>query len=482
MKKYICFALAAWMITQAPRGACVTTTLGTARSEKLITLDVKDMELADVIRMIADQSGLNIVTSKNVRGKVSVSLQDVPVEKALDAILKVNSCTYITEGDIIQVYTLPEFTQQEQFARLKTKVYTLKYIKATDLKPLIMSLKSVKGKVEVEPKTNRIVVTDTVESINAINETIEQMDRKLDTKVYRLSYAKPAEIQKSLKEIIPEAEGDVLVDERTNSLVVTASPLLMDKIDVIVENWDKKIPQVLIEAKIMQVTLEKGRLLGIDWQFTNPTKNSISVGAKGLPIPTGVTYIEAFKIGVLSEDDYQATIRALETVSDANLISSPRIVTLDNEEATILIGSSEPYEVLHYDDEGHVTSKEIKFIDVGIKLVVTPKIAEDGFITMNIHPEVSSPRKGTVTDALAIDTTEATTVMTVKDGNTLVLGGLIKDDTEKVVAKVPLLGDIPILGLLFQNRYDKLVKKEIVIFITPRIMTGDYDTAEEINN
>ncbi len=444
-----------------------------AQDKKMITLDVKDMEITDVIRMIADQSGLNIVTSKNVRGRVSIALTDVDVEAALDAILKVNNCTYVKEAGIIQIYTLPEFKQKEQFTKVITRVYSLEHIKALDLKPMILSLKSARGKMEVEPKTNCVIVTDTQESINLIEEAIKAMDKKLETRVYQLSYARPLEIQESLQGVIPETEGEILVDVRTNSLVITASPLLLSRIDVLMRNWDKQISQVLIEAKIVQITLEKGRFLGIDWQYEDPTTHSISIGAKGLPVPVGATYVDAFKIGVLDKDDYEITLHALDGLSDVNLISSPRIVTLDNEEAKILIGSSEPYEVLHYDTEGRVTSKELKFIDVGIKLMVTPKIAKDGFITMKIHPEVSSPRKGTVTDALAIDTTEATTIMTVKDGNTLVLGGLIKDDKEKYIAKVPFLGDIPLLKYFFQNEHTITVKKEIIIFITPKILNAE---------
>ncbi len=448
-----------------------------AQDKKLITLDVKDMEIIDVIRMIADQSGLNIVTSKNVRGRVSINLQKVDVEAALDAILKVNNLTYVKEGEIIRIYTLSEFRQREQFALMRTRVYSLQHIKAADLKPMLISLKSANGKVEIEPKTNRVVVTDTEEAIRSIEETIKAMDKKLETRIYRLSYARPLEIQKNLLQILPEAEGEVLVDVRTNCLVVTASPLLLNKIDVLVHNWDRQVPQVLIEAKIVQVTLERGRLLGVDWQFKSPTTHSVTIGAKDLPIPTGVTYVDAFKIGVLGVDDYQVALRALEGISNVDLISSPRIVTLDNEEAKILIGSSEPYEIIHYDTEGHVTSKEIKFIDVGIKLMVTPKIADDGFITIKIHPEVSSPRKGTVTEALAIDTTEATTIMTIRDGDTVALGGLIKDDKETHIAKIPILGDIPLLGLIFRSKYTKTVKKEIIIFITPKILTIKEDSA-----
>lgn len=440
--------------------------------DSLITLDVKDMEITDVIRMIADQSGLNIVTSKNVHGKISIDLVDVEVESALDAILKVNSCTYIKEDDIIQVYTLTELRQQEQFARLVTKVYTLNYIKAADIKAALLSLKSEKGRVEVEPKTNRVVVTDTRENVRSIEEAIKLMDKRLETRIYNLSYAQPLEIQKNLIAIIPEPEGEVVVDVRTNSLMVTASPLLLSKIDVLVHNWDKQISQVLIEARILEITLDKRKVLGIDWQFQPSSKHSITIGAGTIPLPSAATYVEAFKMGVLTSDQYEITLKALQKSSDTSIISSPRIIAVDNEEAKILIGSSEPYEVTYYDSEGRITSSDLKFIDVGIKLLVTPKIAEDGFITMKIHPEVSSARTGTVTNALAVDTTEATTVMTVKDGNTVVLGGLIKDEEEEYLAKVPILGDIPLIKYAFRNTYTKKVKKEIIIFITPRILSG----------
>jgi len=445
-----------------------------AQQEKTITLDVKDMEITDVIRMIADQSGLNIITSKNVKGVVTINLQDIPVERALDALLKVNNCGYIKEGNIIQVYTLPELNQKEQFSQLFTRVFRLEHIKAADIKQTLLSLKTGRGRMEVEPKTNTIVITDTEDGLRAIENAILEMDRKMETRVFKLNYAKPLDLQKSLQTIIPATEGDFLVDERTNSIVVTASPLLMDKMEAIITNWDKQIPQVLIEAKILEITLEKGKFIGVNWQYTNPEKHSITVGAPSLPVPTGVTSVDAFRIGVLDVDDYTATINMLEGSSDTNLISSPRIVTLDNTEAKILIGSSEPYEVFHYNTEGDITGREIKFVEVGIKLTVTPKISQDGFITMTIRPEVSSPRRGTATtDALAIDTTEASAVMMVKDGNTLVMGGLIKDEKQEVISKIPVLGDIPLIKYAFRNKYDKTVKKEIVIFITPRIVSPE---------
>ncbi len=482
MKK-ILFALALVMGMSA--AACAL--------DKTITLDVKDMEIGDVLRMIADQSGMNIITSKNVKGLVTINLQNVPVERVLDAILKVNNCGFIKEGDIIQVYTLPELNQKEQFSQLITKVFRLEHIKAMDLRQTVMSLKSGRGRIEIEPKTNSIIVTDIEESVRAIEVAIKQMDSKLETRVYVLSYAKPADVQKNLLSILPQAEGDVLVDDRTNSIVVTGAPVVLNKIDSLIASWDKQIKQVLIEARIMQITLGKNIFTGIEWQYQNPEKHSLSIGSATLPIPTGapsaLTTVDAFSFGVLSADDYQVTIQALAGTSDANLISSPRIMTQDNTEAKILIGSSEPYEVFHYDADGNITGKEVKFVEVGIKLTVTPKISADGFVTLNIRPEVSTPRIGTATSSLAIDTTEANATMTVKDGQTVVMGGLIKDERNDYVAKIPILGDIPWIKYLFRKTYKSTTKKETVIFITPKIIspaaqenTPLHETSLELRN
>ncbi|MGE5308011.1 MAG: secretin N-terminal domain-containing protein [Deltaproteobacteria bacterium] len=442
--------------------------------ERLITLDVKDMEIADVIRMIADQSDSNIIISRNVKGQVSLNLQEVTIDKALDSILKINSFGYYREGNIIMVCTTSELNQRDQLSQLYTRVFRLKYVKVADVKPLLTSLKSQRGTLEIEPRSNSIMVTDTHDNLAALEGAITEMDKANDTRVYKLNYAKPQELLKSLQSVVPEASGSILVDERTNSLLVTAPPLLLKTVDTLIGNWDRQVPQVLIEARIMEITLGKNRFTGINWQYADPSSKHLSLGVAGLPVPAGVNSLDAFKIGVLDTDKFQVAIQALEQDSDVNILSNPRIVTLDNTEAKILIGSSEPYDVFHYDSDGRVTDKEIKFMEVGIKLTVTPKISGDGFITMAIHPEVSSPRKGTVSnDELAVDTTEATTMMTVKDGNTVVLGGLIKDNKEEYVSKVPLLGDIPLLGNLFRNKSKARTKKEIVIFITPRIITGE---------
>ncbi|MDD5746762.1 MAG: type II and III secretion system protein, partial [Candidatus Omnitrophica bacterium] len=161
----------------------------------------------------------------------------------------------------------------------------------------------------------------------------------------------------------------------------------------------------------------------------------------------------------------------LEATSDTDVLSAPRVVVMNEKEASILVGSSEPYLIQTKDTDTGLITTETKFMDVGIKLIVTPKIAENGFVIMEIHPEVSSARRvAEVENALAVDTTQADTTLMVKDGDVVILGGLIKDSVKTTVNKVPILGDIPILGLFFRNDGKEKVKQELVVFISPHLM------------
>ncbi|MFH1459227.1 MAG: secretin N-terminal domain-containing protein [Candidatus Omnitrophota bacterium] len=449
--------------------------LGDETGEKklLIDLDVKNMSIIDVLRLLAEQGQVNIVASRNVQGRVSAKLQDVTIEQALDAILEANNFIFKQEKGIIKVITQQDALQQEQTEKLISRVFFLNNVKAADLKQVLNSLKSPRGRVEINTISNQIIITDTVDKIKEVEDSILVLDRKLVTQIYNLNYAQAKEMQVKILEIIPKQEGEVFVDERTNSLVVRAIPETIDKIDMLVKNWDKRSQQVLIEAKIMEISLDKSSGLGVNWEYLSTTgEDAVSVsGSLPASIATGGT----LRVGTLSKDQYQVTLQALESSTDTNILSNPRIVVLNNNEANILVGSSEPYLVTYIDKETSTQTEETKFIDVGIKLNVLPRISDDDFITLKIHPEVSSARRvAEVNNSLAVDTTQADTTVVVKDGKTIVLGGLIKDTESLVESKIPVLGNIPLLGVFFRSRARSDVKKEIVVFITPHIIKQDF--------
>jgi type II secretory pathway component GspD/PulD (secretin) len=193
--------------------------------------------------------------------------------------------------------------------------------------------------------------------------------------------------------------------------------------------------------------------------------------ASGLPTAGPAGFL---KIGSLTADEYAVTIDALKSDANTEVLSSPRIVVIDNEKANILVGSSEPYAVATTDPITKLLVQDIKYVDVGVKLDVTPQIGEDNYVTMKIHPEVSTARRvPEVSNVVAKDTTQADTVMMVKDGETIILGGLIKNQKKQTINKIPVLGDIPLLGLIFQNKDYQDQKREVIVFITPHIMTND---------
>ncbi|MFH1776375.1 MAG: secretin N-terminal domain-containing protein [Candidatus Omnitrophota bacterium] len=438
--------------------------------ENAISLDVKDMNILDVLRLIAEQSGLNIVASRNIRGNVTVKLQNVQIKDALEAILDSNNFTYVIDGEIMRVYTYQDLQQKSQLVQMKTEVFMLQHAKVNDLKPVLLSIKSPRGRIEIDAKTNQIVVTDVDESLSDITKTIQALDRYISTKIFELNYADAKELHAKLLEVVTKQEGEVFIDVRTNSIIISAIPPVIERAEVLIKSWDKREAQVLIEAKILEISVDESESYGVSWQYQSPGDHGLDI--KGT-LPFSLAAGGVFKIGTLTADEYNMSLQMLKATTDINLLSAPRITVMNNKEANILVGSSEPYLVTYVDKETQVQSQDTKFQDVGIKLKVTPQISEDDYITMNIHPEVSSARRvAEVNNSLAVDTTQADTTVVVKDGDTIVMGGLIKDKKEQVVTKIPILGDIPILGFLFRSTQDTISKRELIVFITPHILRG----------
>lgn len=443
--------------------------------EKLISLDAENMNIETALRTIADQSGLNVAISKNVTGTVTVKLDKVSLIQALDSVLRTNSYLYTIEGGIINVYSYQDSQQEERFISLQTKVFTLAYTDVVELKRILLSMKTARGKIEINEKNNQVIVTDTPEKVAEIETALKELDQQTEIKKYKLLYSKAADVEKKLLEVIPKEKGDVYVDERTNTVVVRATPVILKNIDDFITGWDSQHKQVLIEAMVMQVTLDATTKFGVSMEKQDSNRKGrphfVDLAGKfAMGLATG----GVFKIGALTADEYNITLEALRSDANTEVLSSPRVVVIDGEAASILVGSSEPYSVATTDPITKLLVQDIKYIDVGVKLNVTPQVGEDNYVTMKIHPEVSTARRvAEVSNAVAKDTTQADTTMMVKNGETIILAGLINNTKTETINKVPILGDIPLIGLAFRNKSYENVKKEIIIFITPHILTND---------
>ncbi|MFZ5801189.1 MAG: type IV pilus secretin PilQ [Candidatus Omnitrophota bacterium] len=394
-----------------------------------VTLDFRDADIRNVLRILSYKSGVNIVAGPDVSGLVTIQLNDIPWEDALKVILKTYGFGYERSGNVITVSTYEKLAE--------------------------------KRKIEKELAEQEPLVTE----------------------VFSLNYAKAKEIAASVKEMLTP-RGRVNFDERTNTVVVTDSTSSLEKIREIMPSLDQVTPQVLIEAKVIETKLDNTDKLGIDW-----TAKVTGFGAKSpinwpfpnvaankfTPTPFPSAPSSEFKYGTLDFTQFQAVLELLSARTDTNTLSNPRIVTLDNQPASITVGTKWPVAQYTYNSEQakwQVSGWEYQ--EFGILLKVTPHVNREGYITLDIAPQVSE-RTGDVTfDTAAVpilSTQETTTRVMIKDGETLIIAGLLKDKTTDTKRKIPILGDIPLIGLAFTKTEKVLEKTDLLIFITPHIIT-----------
>lgn len=382
------------------------------RLNQTINLEYKDADLSSVLRSMAWAYKLNIVTSSDIKGKVSINLQNISVERALEAILTTNGLVYSKRSGVIYVSA-----GDTNVVEVTTEVIVLKYLAATQAQNLLRKLLSSKGDLKINEAANTIIITD---------------------------YA--ANIQ---------------------------------KIKVLLQKIDLAPKQVLIEAKIVDITSNDLRALGSTWNvdFT-PTKGGLFARSStqeelkgGVALPQADTNLGAGHLVLntltLKGINITGTIDALVRNGKANLLASPSIAVINGQEAKIVIGERFPYKERTQTTSG--TTETTKFVDIGTTLKVNPQINDDGYITLNLHPEVSSLLQS-LDAGPRITTREADTTVRVKEGETLVIGGLIKQTDNSNRDRIPGLGNLPVLGHLFSRSSVDKEQTELAVFITPRIL------------
>jgi len=447
-----------------------------------ISLDIKGMDIVDVLKTLANRTGMNLIIGKNVTGRVTLFLKDVDVWDAFEIVLLANELAYQKQGEIINVMSQRDYEllYGERFQDKKqAKTIPLKYARAADLSRALNQIKTNIGRVVVDEGSNTLVLIDTPKKINEMQDFIKNADLPTQAKVFNLNYAQADKIQAKISETLTKGVGSIRIDERTNKVAVTDFPDKLDEISNIITAFDEKTPQVLIDAQIIEIKPSDKFEMGVDWDYW--IEKHFRVGSS-LPIGTSGRLLLGTTTASPSEKgDYKAILDLLRTIGDTKILSSPRIMVLNNQEARILVGTKDAYITSTTSLSGTttVTSQEINFVDTGIKLYVTPTINRDGFVTMKIKPEVSSATRTSIksedkiTEIPIVSTSETETTVMVKDGVTIIMGGLRKDEKQKTVKKIPLLGDIPLLGFLFRSTSDEAKKTELVILLTPHIMSGE---------
>lgn len=463
-----------------PNPSAMVTTSNQGQSRLLDVLDLKDMDILDVLKLISKRTGINIVANQNVKGRITIYLKNIDVLDALKIIVEAYDWAYVKDQDIIKIMTAKEFEDKFGYKfgeNFETRVVQLMYAQAADVQATLVQMKTASGKIIADAKSNTLVMNDMPEKLKEMEDIIKKLDVPIKTEVFNLSYATAEEVSTKITEVLTAGIGTMKFDARSNAIIISDTERKINEVRKIVAAFDQKDKQVNIEAKIVQVTLNDENRMGIDW-------NAMVANYQNMKLKGHFDILsDSDKQGKLTigrTDDYNVVLHALETVGVTDLLSSPHIATVNNKEAKILVGSTQPYVTTTTTTPATgptTTAETINFVDVGVKLYVTPMIHQDGFISLKIKPEVSSAAESLTTSnnnkIPIVKKTEAETTVNVKDGITVVIGGLMEEKKTKTTNKVPLLGSIPLVGHAFRSDDDLITKTEIVVFLTPQIMSGD---------
>ncbi|MFC1624041.1 secretin N-terminal domain-containing protein [Candidatus Omnitrophota bacterium] len=501
-----------------------------ARSEeptmdKRISLDLRGLNITDAFKYLSIQGGMNIVVNKNVSGRVTFMITDVPIRDVFDVILRSNGLAYEKRGNVYTIMTETEYKQLygKQFSDIReVKLFRLKYAVPENAFILVDAIKTEIGRVVVDQETGTLLIMDTPEKIKEIEEAIAILEKKNNIQIFDLKYAKAKDIEEQLKERLDAKKvGSIKADERSNQVVVQAFSGRMEDIEQLIESFDRKTREVIIDAKIIKITLSDGSEMGVEWEGlikstegfnflgthafnpldrlgtsfidqyaarvqTAPDDPTADINSQWNKIFTSTAAPTAGTKTAISEkiyfgraDQWEAVLSFLDTIGHTKILSNPRLAVVNNQEAKIHVGKREAY-VTTTTTTGQTTStvsEDVTFIDVGIQLSVTPTINNDGYVTMKIKPEISSVvgslRTPTNNLIPIVDTSMAETTVMVKDSSTIIIGGLRKNEKVHSSRQVPFFGRIPLLGNLFKMQTNEDEVTELLILITPHVIEGD---------
>ncbi len=438
-----------------------------AYTGKKISLDFQDIEVRRVLQLLADFTGINMVTADSVQGNITLRLKDVPWDQALDIILKTKNLDKRRNGNVIWIAPVSELIKAEEeqakaieqsvkLAPIQTEYIQLSYAKVADIEKLITQTKSSSNGNSGNSSGN-----------NNSGETL----------------------------LSPR--GTVSVDARTNTLIINDTAQNIDKVRKMVDLLDIPVKQVMVEARIVRASTEFSKQMGVKWGILSQginQNNDLLIGGSdqtlwdlkepddsgkytiqrpdNLNVDLGVTATGASRIafGLISLSDFMLDLElsALQADGYGEVISTPKVLTADKQQAKVASGTQIPYQSAEGGGANAVSKTE--FIDATLSLDVTPSITPEGKVQMNLQIKNDSIGGATPTGQYTINKNEINTNVLVDNGETVVLGGIFEQQTINQQTKVPFLGDIPYLGRLFRKDVKSDNKSELLIFVTPRIV------------
>jgi len=403
----------------------------------IVGFSFRDTPLNDALRLIATSNGLNMVISEGVEGSVTMNLEDITLRQALDLVVHTHDCEYIVDGKIITVKPVGLAIAGGRF----TKIYRLRYADANNVKKILSTMVSSDSLVQVfHPEFLEFTVAGKA----------RQVARSVAVQGIR----------------------------RSSILIVTERPEKIKEIDIVIDELDRPPIQIRIESKLVEMSPSINDKLGIDWDKTLSAQifGSQQVGDEYIDysaINLNPAEHGKWQMASLSSGQYQVVLDFLRQKTDSKLVSNPSLTTMDNEEASISVGTTVPIPQIQRGLGGSGDMVTFDYKEVNIQLNVTPHVGRDGNITMYVNPVIEEITEWTEYMGQRAPITakrSVNSIVTVRGGETVVIGGLIKNKRIMTTKKVWLLGSIPLIGKFFEHRQTEEVQTNLMIFITPKVV------------
>jgi MSHA type pilus biogenesis protein MshL len=411
------------------------------KDNALYKFRAKDMPLTTALDLFARTYGLNIISSPDVAGNVTVDFNGLPFEKAMEAILDAYGYYWVKEEDLIRVY------------KYETRIFSLDYIRLVR---------------EGSGASQASVASSGVGSGGQSGEvTIKQSDT---VKFWE-------DLETQLKAMV-SAEGKISINRMSGTIQVTDYHKDVAQVERYLNNIRNSVSrQVEIEARIMEVSLNDEFSLGIDWsvlinKMANGAINSSNIVAAKTASTIGISF------GILDQNDFKVVLDALKQQGEVKVVSNPRIRVMNNQPALIKVGTDRPFfestTTIGQGQTDNTVTEQIRYITEGLVLSITPQVSGNGWIMLDVTPIITR-LAGTETSkngstAPTMEVKQSSTVIRMKDGEMVTVGGLIQDEGSATERAVPVFGEIPIFGNLFKGKHTANKKTELVIFMTPRII------------
>ena len=426
-------------VVSAPVSPVIATT-PQPTAEGSIEISYIEADIQNVLRTLAAKADINLILGEEVTGKVTVNLKGVSYEEAMRLIAESKGYAYVKDHNVVKVKS--------------------------------------RESMDTEPAEMR---------------------------VYTLNYAKAEDVKKTLDPVLTK-QGKIQIDVRSNTLVLSDTPSSLTKLVPLIQSLDTQTPQVLIEAKFVETTKNPKKDLGINWSSTllnheiqvrrpDPTSPIVSPGGPGAPNRSPFEVSKNLAGGpwtpatvILDAGEAKLVFSFLNADTDTELLANPRVVTTDNSKARISIATQFPIPNFTFSEQtASLQINGFTYKDIGIILNVLPRINKDDFVTLEVSPEASSSTEnatlqsggGSAVQIPIINTRTATTTVLIKSGNTLAIGGLMREDVSGNYTKVPLMGDVPLVGPFFRSKSLQKTKRDLLIFLTPTIVRPESQTGYE---